>query len=196
MTDIPDIIIDTEARWRALTSPLRQRVLELLEDGRRWTVPALAAALGRQPRLLYRHLDLLETTGIVTCDTSSSPTRYALAGRLQLVGHENGGPFEQYYRKTIERMMAEAGRIHTRPAPAEAPVKDRITQSWSLNLTASQARKLTAAARRFMEQVRTALVSTDSEEPVSSRRRTPYNVVLALSAFDPQVRGALDDGEE
>ena len=110
MTELPEIVVDTEVRWRALTSPLRQRVLELLEDGRRWTVPALATALGRQPRLLYRHLDLLESTGIVTCDTSTSPTRYALAGRLKLVGHENGGPFELYFRKTVERMMAEAAK--------------------------------------------------------------------------------------
>jgi hypothetical protein len=196
MTELPDIIIDTEARWRALTSPLRQRVLELLEDGRRWTVPALATALGRQPRLLYRHLDLLESTGIVTCDTSTTPTRYALAGRLKLVGHEDGGPFEQYYRKTVERMMAEAGRIHARPAPPEAPVKDRITQSWSLNLTAAQARKLAAHAKRFMQHVREALASAESEEPALTHRRTPYNVVLALSAFDPQVRGVQDDSDD
>jgi hypothetical protein len=196
MTELAEIAIDTEAKWRALTSPLRQRVIELLEDGRRWTVPALATALGRQPRLLYRHLDLLESTGIVTCDTGTSPTRYALAGRLKLVGHEDGGPFELYFRKTVERMMAEAGRIHARPAPAEAPVKDRITQSWSLNLTAAQARKLTAHAKRFMQHVREALTSADSEDPTATRRRTPYNVVLALSAFDPQVRGTQDDSDD
>lgn len=184
-TEVP---IDSEERWRALGSPLRQRLIELLENRRSWTARALAEGLGRDARSLYPHLELLCRVGLVSAVTGASFTEYRLVGTPVLVGHRAGEPFAGHYRKTIQRMMGEAGRIHGRPAPGSPAAQQRITQSWTLNLTEAQAHKLARAARRFEHAVREALLDLGSEKELSGERQ-PHHVVLALAAFDPRVRG-------
>lgn len=65
--------------FRALGSPLRIRVLELLASGTEMTVTDLLAATGTEPSTLSSNLAVLRGVGVVVARRSGSSVSYRLA---------------------------------------------------------------------------------------------------------------------
>jgi DNA-binding transcriptional ArsR family regulator len=182
--------IDTAARWRAIGAPLRHQILQLLEDGRAWTVPELAQGLARTRQALYRHVHILEEAGVVRAvATEDSTTRYALAGRLELVGHEGGGPFEKAYAAAVDRMLRSVGRMYRRQPTTAGPVRGVALESMLAYLTEAEARALRAHIRDTVAAVAAARArSFVAQEPL-----LPYSIVVGFAGVDLVVGGAAED---
>ena len=66
-------IANKPAHWRALNSPVRNAILQLLISSGPTTVPVIAEQLGRKPKSLYRHVDILLKAGLLV-QTGVQPT--------------------------------------------------------------------------------------------------------------------------
>ncbi len=110
--DTPDIFeLQTPAQWKALSHPLRLRVLELLADGAR-TNEELAAALGEQSGKLYFHTKRLLDAGLIALDHT----------------RQKGPITEKLYRAVARRFAA--------PTPQKGgekpPLEDLLTSALEL----------------------------------------------------------------
>lgn len=77
---------DLEATWRALASPTRRRIVELLKQ-RPWTTAELCAALqpqGRSRFAVMQHLRVLEAAGVVAVSRRGGRTQSNLLNPLPI----------------------------------------------------------------------------------------------------------------
>ena len=79
------------AQIKALTHPLRLRIVELLCEGER-TTKQVADALGEKPTKLYHHVDVLEKAGLIRMTRT----------------RQNRGTVERYYEAVARSFTASA----------------------------------------------------------------------------------------
>jgi DNA-binding transcriptional ArsR family regulator len=175
------VSVDTPERWRAISAPLRQRVLMLLEDGEAWSIRQLAHANGRSPQALYRHVEILASQGLIVVheepgSTSGSARRYRLAGPIRLVGAD--GPFADAYATCVDRMLRDAARRHGR----HGPVPGHVLSSHLVYMTDDEASAVRARIRATLAEVRAHARSRRADAP-----RKAYSVLLAFAAVDLQL---------
>ena len=70
---------------RALNSPVRNAILQLLISSGPSTIPSIAEQLGRKPKSLYRHVELLLKAGLLT-RTGTQATRRRSAAEYGFPG--------------------------------------------------------------------------------------------------------------
>jgi DNA-binding transcriptional ArsR family regulator len=103
---------DNDAVWRALASPLRRRILDLLAEGPR-TTGSLADGFGDLSRFaVMQHLKVLEEADLVIARRE---------GR-QRFNHLNAIPIQRIYRRWVSRYTG-------RWADALVALKDEIEES-------------------------------------------------------------------
>jgi predicted ArsR family transcriptional regulator len=175
--------VDSPERWRAISAPLRQRILMLLEDGEAWSIRQLAQANGRTPQALYRHVEILETQGLIVVHeepaaVSGSARRYRLAGPIRLVGAD--GPFADAYATCVDRMLRDAARRHGKCPPAPG----HVLSSHLVYMTDDEAGAVLARMRATLEELRAHARPRRPNAP-----RKAYSVLLAFAAVDLRLGG-------
>ena len=177
--------LDTEARWRAVLSPVRQHLLMVMEDGRFWTVRELARALGRSPQGLYRHLDALLGVGILEQRATPLGQAFRLPGPLVPCGVGEGEPFAPFVFMVVDRLFREAARAVGR---APGPGMPRLGRGWLISLDAAGVAALEDCSRRFAAEVDELMRrSIDLPDDVE---RTAITVVIGAARY-----AAADEGE-
>jgi len=120
MSDAPaeTFVVETPAQLRALSDPLRQRLLEQFAEGA--TVKQAAARLGEPATKLYHHVDQLLAAGLIRVvreekRRSVIERTFAVAGRRFAVspsafapGESPGGERERIARAALEELLAGA----------------------------------------------------------------------------------------
>jgi predicted transcriptional regulator len=192
----PVVEVDSAERWRALASPLRQRLLQLLEDGHAWEVKQLAVATYRTPQALYRHLDILLDAGLVVRvghgtgpdGASRAPTSYRIAGTLRLRQCGPGEPFAADFARAVDRTLRAASRTFAvRPrVPLEAP--GYLLQSHLAYLDDEEARALAVQARAL----HAALDDARARSARSGAPTRPFALLVGFTGYDP-ARVAPDE---
>jgi len=172
------VLVDTPERWRAISAPLRQRILMLLEHGEAWSIRQLAHANGRTPQALYRHVEILETQGLIVVHDdpaarSRSAKRYRIAGPIRLVGAD--GRFADAYATCVDRMLRDAARRHSRRPPAPG----HVLSSHLVYMTDEEASAVLAGMRATLEDVR-----AHARTRRTDAQRKAYSVLLAFAAVD------------
>lgn len=174
-----EIRIDSRARWAAIGSPLRMRILMLLEDGQARRVREIAKALGRTPQALYRHLAILRNAGLVTETLHPDGAAYQCPAMILPVDFFAGQRFAEDYAHAVDRLFREAARA-CRTVPAAPGVSlRRLTQAWSLHLDAEGLRALNAATDGYFNEVRRLLREHSDPEGL------PVYVVLGVALDSP-----------
>jgi hypothetical protein len=189
MDSPPAVRVDTPERWHAISAPIRQRVLMLLEDGRAWTARELAEANGRTPQALYRHLAILEAQGLIVTEAAPSASgprnavqRHRLAGPLHLVGTD--GPFAAEYARCVERVFRDAARMHGRRPPSSRT----LVSSNLVLLTEAEAETVRGRIREVLADVRAQAHRRAADGP-----RRAHSVVLAFTEVGTHAAGDEDD---
>lgn len=187
---VPRIVrIDTPARWHAVASPIRQQVLQLLEDGAEWTVRALAEAVGRTPQAMYRHVQILQRAGLIRCIGAEGSATYALNGRLALDGLRPGEPFAAAFGRTVDRLFRSLARVYrTVPAP-DRPVQTYNLQTALLYLSRSEARELS----RKTEQLLRDAYAARERSAASGEPTHPYNLFVGIRGLEFDGTDTDDD---
>jgi DNA-binding transcriptional ArsR family regulator len=122
--------IDRPAQLRALASPLRQELLDVLEASGPCSIGELAAPLGRAPDSLYFHVRRLQKVGLVVEVERRAVGRhtvaiYDVAGRPLRIDRTKARPAElQAVVAGILRLatrdhrcgLTDPGTVHTGPA--------------------------------------------------------------------------------
>ena len=174
-SDDAPIFIDSPARWSAVGSPVRMRILMLLEDGRARRVRDLAASLRRTPQSLYRHLAILRDAGLVEEETDAEGASFRCPRPVKPVGFFEGQPFASAYAHAVERMFREAARVCATVPEVPGLRLRRRTQAWTLRLDDAGVRALNAATERYISEVRRLLREGVGEDGL------PVYVVLGVS---------------
>lgn len=182
--------LDTAERWRVLASPLRQRLVGLLEDERWWTLDELAKALACSPKSLDVHLAKLEAVGMIGRSEKGEQPRVRLAGAIVPTGQRGGEPFAALYARTMERMLAESAGGKREPERDRPEELLRLLERWTLRVTPTQAARLRAKAKALRDEVMT-LVRQDDPDAATRERRVPLDVVLGF-ALVPEEDGRDD----
>ncbi|WP_042399184.1 ArsR/SmtB family transcription factor [Streptacidiphilus carbonis] len=138
--------VDSAVQFKALSHPLRQRLLFAL--ARRATMSQLATALGAQKGNVAHHLRVLRDAGMV---------------RVVETRQVRGGT-EQYYQRTARRMTFAGHQAAATAAMFDAVAEelDRTTTSDPLlilrhvRLTTAQAKALSAELERLVENTEEA----------------------------------------
>ncbi len=108
--DIPDIFeLQTPTQWKALSHPLRLRILELLADGAR-TNEELSAALGEQSGKLYFHTKRLLDAGLIVLDHT----------------RQKGPITEKLYRAVARRFLAPPPTLGGDAPPLEVALTSAL----------------------------------------------------------------------
>ncbi len=114
---------------------------------------------------------------------------FRLAGRVIATGHRAGEPFAAQFRKTVERMMKEAARVHAARVAVDAdPSLGGLLTAWTLNLTPAQLRRLRARVQAFRDD----LHALQREPLVADGARSPVHVLLG---FAPLGRGVPSEDD-
>lgn len=185
----PIVRIDTAARWHAVSSPLRQHVLQLLEDRAEWSVRALAEAVGRSPQAMYRHLQILQRAGLIHARGAEGSTTYQLAGTMAIDGMRPGEPFAGAFGRTVDRLFRSLARLYRAVPARESPVQTYYLQTTVLYLTAEEARAL---AQRTDQLLRDAHAARE-RSAASGAPLAPYHFFVGLRGVEA---GAGDDDED
>jgi hypothetical protein len=172
--------LDTPERWRALASPVRQRIVGLLEDERWWTADELANALVTTVSSLEPHLEKLHAVGILTRSAKDEVPRVRLAGAVVPTSQLGGESFSVLYARTMEQMLAHSSRAK-RPRAAETPEEWRnLVERWTLRVTPAQAARLRTKAKALRDEVMT-LVRQSDPDATTRERLVPLDVLLGFS---------------
>lgn len=155
--DAAPVLIDSPARWEAVSSPVRMRILMVLEGGRTWRVRDLAAAISRTPQAIYRHLTILRDVGLIEEQDSVDGSLYRCPRPVEPFGFFAGEPFEDHYARAVDRIFREAARICARVSNRPELKLRRLTQAWSLRLSPTGVQALNAATARYFSEVRRLL---------------------------------------
>jgi len=178
--------LDTPERWRALASPLRQRIVGLLEDERWWTADELAAALETTVRGLGPHLEKLHAAGLLTRSAKGDVTRVRLAGAVVPTSQEGGESFSVLYARTIEQMLAQSAR-GKRAKTTETPEAWRnLVERWTLRVTPAEAARLRAKAKALRDEVM-SLVRQGDPDAAMRERLVPLDVVLGFAVVPDET---------
>lgn len=100
--EAPMMVLDDLDQLRALSDPLRLRILEALA-GRPRTTKQVAELLEEKPTRLYHHVDALESAGLVRL-VHTRPKR---------------GTLEKYYQAAARRFRADSSLFPTAPEDDE-----------------------------------------------------------------------------
>ncbi|MCW3847145.1 helix-turn-helix domain-containing protein [Sphingomonas sp. LB-2] len=114
MSETDDLfLIETPLQLKALSDPLRQRMLAAFAEPR--TVKAAAAHLGEPVTKLYRHVDQLEAAGLIACVAETRrraviERTFQAAGRRFAVGRGAlpDGSVEDARAAVVARAMQDA----------------------------------------------------------------------------------------
>lgn len=111
-------MVETAEQLRALSDPLRQRLLEQFAGGA--TVKQAAERLGQPPTRLYHHVDLLLATGLIRVireekrrsvverTFQAAARRFAVSPSAFATGEGRASERERVARATVEEMLAGA----------------------------------------------------------------------------------------
>lgn len=107
--------IDSPAQLRALTSPVRQEIVDLLSAGGPASIAAIAAHLGRPADGLYFHIRRLLRAGLLVEHTPASggrrAARYDVPGRpLRIRSAGPAAPVERVLNAAMRLGMRDLGR--------------------------------------------------------------------------------------
>jgi DNA-binding transcriptional ArsR family regulator len=181
----PEMVITDVEQLRAISDPLRVRIVEAMADLplRGWTAKELAEDLGTKQTKLYHHLNLLEERGfIVVAETRMVSgileKRYQLTAvsfrveRSLLAGgatDEIGAVIDTIFEKARNEILAgqRAGLVDL---GAEEHERRRMA------LWASHARLSPASVRKVQRLVERLAAMDDLEEPDG----TDYGLVVAF----------------
>lgn len=177
----PDtLVVDDLATLRAMSHPLRMRMIELMSRGE-WTVKQAAAALGVSQTRLYRHVAILESHGLLRVTgtrvvSGITEKRYAAPPRLTVEPRLFGGDAEPgdmaagvdgLVATAFATIRSEIGRaIEAREAAGSADEAERE----SIMLTFDDARLPRRDADEFgrrLQQLAAEFESRKSSEPAT-----------------------------
>jgi predicted ArsR family transcriptional regulator len=137
---------------RALASPTRARLVELLRDsGDEMGVRALADAIGLHPNTVRGHLGILENAGLVTCSTavSAGPGRPRHVYRAVREREARSDEDDERYR-LLASLLAERVRSERPQAPSAV---EHAAVTWGRHLVGRADGELTPerAVARLVE---------------------------------------------
>ena len=118
-------IINELGQVKALTDPLRLRILEELCDAAR-TTKQVAEILGEKPTKLYHHMDALERSGLI---------------RLQET-RQKRGTLEKYFRAIALSFRTDPSLFTSGPPEASDPEHWKSVGATVLETTAQELRRL------------------------------------------------------
>ena len=167
------VVVDDLATLRAMSDPLRMRMIELMSRGE-WTVKRVAAALGVRPTRLYRHVAILESHGLlrvtgtrlvsgITEKRYTAPTRLTVEPRL--LG-ASGGPGDVAHGvdgliatafAAVRREVGAAIRAREAAGPSDGSARESIT------LTFDEARLRRADAQEFGRRLQALAAEFEAE---------------------------------
>ncbi len=202
---MPDPLrISRPAQIRAITSPVRQEVIDALSARGRATIAEIASELGRPADTLYYHLTALVRAGIVReVDRVRAGTRFAavydLAGRPVIV--ERGGAGGGAGDAAVVRVVAAAlrlGQRDFRDALAHGIARTRSTETEQRNTWAGRSRGRIRASdlakvQKHLDAI-AALVRNGGDDPAD--QLVAFSYCFAPVAVPParQKRGRTKKG--
>jgi DNA-binding transcriptional ArsR family regulator len=171
-----EVVIDDIEMLRAISEPLRLRILDLAsaDPDRSWTAKELAARLATKQTKLYHHLGILETHGFLRVAETRmvsgiTEKRYAATGRSfrldrRLIGSGEegaaaiGGALEAVFDTVLDDISASvrAGAID----PATDPPSPQSLALWT-----GSARLSPASVRKVLRQVKRLAEFDEQDEP-------------------------------
>lgn len=188
MSRPPLLEITDPSTWKAMLSPVRVELAELLRSNGEATIADLAKMLGRPPETLYRHIAILVEAGLVVEKGYRKKSRhvervYDLAADdyfLAFKGH--GGPaeneivvdtmscFSRVFDRTVKHAAAKRlFEFESRPRN----VLIRYEMSWLTREDVAQLHDLVARAKEIMDRGR------------KSREGEVYRWLAVLCPFQP-----------
>lgn len=189
-----ELVISDIDQLRAISDPLRLRLLELMgeQPARGWTAKELASHLGTKQTKLYHHLNLLEERGLIRVAETRVVSgilekRYAVVALsfrvdrklLSIAGEDAmGGVLDAVFEKARSEIVAgqRAGLIDL----TEEEFERRRVALW-----ASRARLSPASAAKVMRLIQRLADIDDLEEPDG----TEYGLVLAFYPRATETEG-------
>jgi hypothetical protein len=111
-------LVETAEQLRALSEPLRQRLLEQFAQGA--TIKQAAARLGQPPTRLYHHVDQLHAAGLIRVTKEEKrrsviertfqavARRFAVSPTAFAPGENRASERERVARSTLEEMLSGA----------------------------------------------------------------------------------------
>ena len=163
--------VDSAAQFKALSHPLRQRLLFAL--ARRATMSQLATALGAQKGNIAHHLRVLRDAGMV---------------RVVETRQVRGGT-EQYYQRTARRMTF-AGHQAAATTAMFGAVTEELDEATGEPLLLLRHVRLTAAQARHLSSELERLVETAEE---AGTDEAVHGVLVALYEQGHQAPGGAPD---
>ena len=165
----PEMVITDVEQLRAISDPLRVRIVEAMADLplRGWTAKELAEQLRTKQTALYHHLNLLEERGFIEV----AETRVV------------SGIVEKRYRVTAVSFRVERSLLAGGGSDAMGEVLDTLFDKARTEIMAGQRAGLVDLGAESHEQRRMALWSTHARlSPASARKVT--RLVERLAAMD------------
>ena len=165
----PEMVITEVEQLRAISDPLRVRIVEAMADLplRGWTAKELAEQLRTKQTALYHHLNLLEERGFIEV----AETRVV------------SGIVEKRYRVTAVSFRVERSLLAGGGSDAMGEVLDTLFDKARTEIMAGQRAGLVDLGAESHEQRRMALWSTHARlSPASARKVT--RLVERLAAMD------------
>lgn len=136
MDGLPVLRIETTEQFRALTSPCRDQIMNIVANLTRWrkdgtaegvSIRQIGEQLSRKPASLYRHIEALVEAGLINKEGSQpsggrEATTYVAPGaHIVLVAPTGEGPELDAMREYIQSVAVNAGR------ESAAAATDRVT---------------------------------------------------------------------
>ena len=184
-------IADQPSHWRGLNSPVRNAILQLLISSGPTTIPSIAEQLGRKPKSLYRHVEILLKAGLLV-RTGTQPTsrrsaaEYGFPGSTVRVQHDSGNP-EQV--KAVGRYLSTELRHANREMIAALESGQARTRGPDRNL-----RMMHSVGWLDRKKLRRVLALTREIEQVfeTSPRRKGTELLAVTVAIRPAKRSDID----
>jgi len=165
----PEMVITDVEQLRAISDPLRVRIVEAMADLplRSWTAKELAEGLRTKQTALYHHLNLLEEHGFIEV----AETRVV------------SGIVEKRYRVTAVSFRVERSLLAGGGTDAMGEVLDTLFDKARREILAGQRAGLVDLGAESQEQRRMALWSTHARLSAASARKVT-RLVERLAAMD------------
>lgn len=96
--------------FNAIAEPRRREIIDVLADGKEWTVSDLVDVLSLPQPTMSKHLGVLRSVGLVSVRRQGRQRLYELNGRELKPVNDWTATFERYWTHQIGRIKARAER--------------------------------------------------------------------------------------